>query len=491
MGLFKRTGTRPRTSANGPTSQGSRPGAGGSAETDTPAASQAAGPNASPSTSSRSSREKPLRGPLDSNISAAFVVVKDKVQQELIEDLDQNPTTLDLENGRALIEPIFARAVTAAGLVLSRTERQRLFEMVVAEILGYGPIQPLLNDDSVSEIMVNGPHKVYAERGGRLVLTDVRFQDNHHVMRVVERILAPLGRRVDESSPMVDARLPDGSRVNVIIPPLAIDGPTVTIRKFSKRPLTVEDLIRFGSFTEEFAQFIKACVVSRLNIIVSGGTGSGKTTMLNVLSSFIPDDERIVTIEDSAELQLRQEHVVRLETRPPNIEGKGAITIRDLVINSLRMRPDRIVVGECRGGEALDMLQAMNTGHDGSMSTLHSNSPRDTLSRLETMVLMAGMDLPLRAIRQQIASAIDMVVHVERLRDGSRRVIYCTEVLNMEGDTILTQDIFRFVEEGFQDGRIVGQLQPTGIRPKVLERMKPDQVELPPHLFGGLRSSRA
>ncbi len=488
MGLFKRTGAKPKTSSNGPSPRktGPAPGQPGSGDP----ASAPPDPGPSPPTSSRRPREKPLRGSLDSNISAAFVVVKDKVQQELIEDLDQNPTTLDLENGRTLIEPIFARAVTAAGLVLSRTERQKLFEMVVAEILGYGPIQPLLNDDSVSEIMVNGPQKVYAERGGRLVLTDVRFQDNHHVMRVVERILAPLGRRVDESSPMVDARLPDGSRVNVIIPPLAIDGPTVTIRKFSKRPLAVEDLIRFGSFTEEFAQFIKACVVSRLNILVSGGTGSGKTTMLNVLSSFIPGDERIVTIEDSAELQLRQEHVVRLETRPPNIEGKGAITIRDLVINSLRMRPDRIVVGECRGGEALDMLQAMNTGHDGSMSTLHSNSPRDTLSRLETMVLMAGMDLPLRAIRQQIASAIDMVVHVERLRDGSRRVIYCTEVLHMEGETILTQDIFHFVEEGFQEGRIVGQLRPTGIRPKVLERMKPDQVELPPHLFGGLGTSR-
>ncbi len=426
-----------------------------------------------------------LRGKGEGGLPAAFVLIKDKVQQELIEDLEQNPMSLDMESGRAIIEPIFARAVAASGLVLSRSERQQLFEMIVADILGFGPLQPLLDDDSVSEIMVNGPHKVYVERGGRLVLTDVRFQDNNHIMRIVERILAPLGRRVDESSPMVDARLPDGSRVNVIIPPLAIDGPAVTIRKFSKKPLTVEDLIRFGSFTEEFAQFIKACVISRLNIIVSGGTGSGKTTLLNVLSSFIPNDERIVTIEDSAELQLRQEHVVRLETRPPNIEGKGAISIRDLVINSLRMRPDRIVVGECRGGEALDMLQAMNTGHDGSMSTLHSNSPRDTLSRLETMVLMAGMDLPLRAIRQQIASAVDLIVHVERLRDGSRRVVYCTEVLNMEGDTILTQDIFRFEEQGFENGRIIGQIRPTGIRPKVLERMKPDQVELPPNLFGG------
>ncbi|RMH38555.1 MAG: CpaF family protein [Gammaproteobacteria bacterium] len=418
----------------------------------------------------------------------AFIVIKDKVQQELLNEFNQSPITLDIESGRQTIEPIFSRALASAGLVLSRAERQQLFDMIVADILGFGPLQPLLEDDSITEIMVNGPRRVYIERGGKLVLTDVKFQDNAHVLRIIERILAPLGRRVDEASPMVDARLPDGSRVNAIIPPLAIDGPSITIRKFSKTPLTVEDLIRFGSFTEEFAKFIEACVISHLNIIVSGGTGSGKTTLLNVLSGFIPDTDRIVTIEDSAELQLRQDHVVRLETRPPNIEGKGAITIRDLVINSLRMRPDRLVVGEVRGGEALDMLQAMNTGHDGSLSTAHSNSPRDTLSRLETMVLMAGMELPLRAIRQQIASAIDLIVHVDRLRDGSRRVMYCTEVLNMEGDTILTQDIFRFEEEGVdEEGRIIGQLQPTGIRPKVLERMKEDQVSLPPDLFAPKR----
>lgn len=412
-----------------------------------------------------------------------FLVIKDKVQQELINDLNQNPAFLDQSSGRDLIEPIFGRAVVSAGLVLSRTERQQLFEMIVADILGFGPLQPLLDDDSISEIMVNGPNQIYVERGGKLVMTDVKFQDNSHALRIIERILAPLGRRVDESSPMVDARLPDGSRVNAIIPPLAIDGPSITIRKFSKKPLTIEDLIRFGSFTEEFAQFIEACVVSHLNIIVSGGTGSGKTTLLNVLSSFIPGTDRIVTIEDSAELQLRQEHVVRLETRPANIEGKGAIHIRELVINSLRMRPDRLVIGECRGGEALDMLQAMNTGHDGSLSTAHSNSPRDTLTRLETMVLMAGMDLPLRAIRQQIAAAIDLIVHVERLRDGSRRVVYCTEVQNMEGETILAQDIFKFEEEGVEDGKIIGRLQPTGIRPKVLDKMKDDQVSLPPTLF--------
>ena len=415
--------------------------------------------------------------------SSAYLVIKDKVQQELINDLNQNPASLDQESGRQLIEPIFGRAIVSAGLVLSRTERQNLYDMIVADILGFGPLQPLLDDESISEIMVNGPYHIYVERGGKLVLSDVKFQDNGHVLRIIERILAPLGRRIDESSPMVDARLPDGSRVNAIIPPLAIDGPSITIRKFSKKGLTIDDLIRFGSFTEEFAKFIEACVMSHLNIIVSGGTGSGKTTMLNVLSSFIPDTDRIVTIEDSAELQLRQEHVVRLETRPANIEGKGAIHIRELVINSLRMRPDRLVIGECRGGEALDMLQAMNTGHDGSLSTAHSNSPRDTLTRLETMVLMAGMDLPLRAIRQQIASAIDLIVHVERMRDGSRRVVYCTEVQNMEGETILAQDIFKFEEEGFENGKIIGKLQPTGIRPKVLDKMKADQVSLPPNLF--------
>lgn len=415
--------------------------------------------------------------------SSTYLIIKDKVQQELINDLKLNPAALDRESGREIIEPIFGRAIVSAGLVLSRTERQSFYDMIVADILGFGPLEPLLTDESISEIMVNGPFQIYVERGGKLVLSDVTFQDNAHVLRIIERILAPLGRRVDESSPMVDARLPDGSRVNAIIPPLAIDGPGITIRKFSKKPLTIEDLIKFGSFTEEFAKFIEACVISHLNIIVSGGTGSGKTTLLNVLSSFIPDTDRIVTIEDSAELQLRQQHVVRLETRPANIEGKGAIHIRELVMNSLRMRPDRLVIGECRGGEALDMLQAMNTGHDGSLSTAHSNSPRDTLTRLETMVLMAGMDLPLRAIRQQVASAVDMIVHIERLRDGSRRIVYCTEVLGMEGETILMQDIFHFVEEGMEDGKVIGRLMPSGIRPKVLDRFKDDQVQLPPDLF--------
>ncbi len=478
MGLFKRT--QPQKNVPDPTPNGGKA-IGALKPVATPPASKPIKTPPSHKTEQTRSATKIEDGA--GTFPPSYFVIKDKVQQELIENYNQRPDTLNSQEGRQVIEPFFNKAIAEAGLVLSRTERNQLFEMIVAEILGFGPIQPLLDDDSVTEIMVNGPNRVYAERGGKLVRVNIKFQDNNHVQRIIERILAPLGRRVDESSPMVDARLPDGSRVNAVIPPLAIDGPSITIRKFSKAPLTVEDLIRFGSFTEEFAQFIEAAVISRLNIIVSGGTGSGKTTLLNVLSSFIPSDDRIITIEDSAELQLRQEHVVRLETRPPNIEGRGEVSIRDLVINSLRMRPDRLVIGECRGGEALDMLQAMNTGHDGSMSTAHSNSPRDTLTRLETMVLMAGMELPLRAIRQQIASAVDIIVHVERMRDGSRRVVYCTEVVGMEGETIVTQDIFHFVEEGFQDGRIIGSLRPTGIRPKVLERMKEDQVSLPSGLF--------
>jgi pilus assembly protein CpaF len=369
--------------------------------------------------------------------------------------------------------------------VVSRIEREQMIALIMADILGYGPIQPLLDRDDISEVMVNGPSQVYIEQKGHLTLTDVKFIDNDHVLRIIERIVAPLGRRIDESSPMVDARLPDGSRVNAIIPPLALGGPSITIRKFKKDSLKVDDLIRFGSMTPEFAQFLKAAVHSGLNIIISGGTGSGKTTLLNVLSSFIPEDERILTIEDAAELQLQQPHVVRLESRPANIEGKGRIGIRELVVNSLRMRPDRIVVGECRGGETLDMLQAMNTGHDGSLTTVHSNGARDTLSRLETLVLMAGMELPLRAIRQQIASAIDVIVHQDRLRDGTRKVTQCSEVLGMEGETIVMQDIFRFDQTGIdEDGKILGELRPTGLRPRVNERIEQAGIHLPPSVFG-------
>jgi pilus assembly protein CpaF len=336
--------------------------------------------------------------------------------------------------------------------------------------------------------MVNGANKVFVERKGKLEHVNVSFESDDHLMRIIDRIVSPLGRRVDESSPMVDARLPDGSRVNAIIPPLALNGPTLTIRKFSKKPLTVEDLIRFGTLTQEAVEFLRACVMSRLNAVVSGGTGSGKTTLLNVLSGFIPEDERIVTIENAAELQLRQEHVVTLESRPPNIEGKGEVSIRELVINSLRMRPDRIVVGECRSGEALDMLQAMNTGHDGSLTTLHANSPRDALARMETMCLMAGMDLPMRAIREQIASAMDLIIQQARMRDGSRKVITITEVQGMEGDVIVMSDIFVFEQQGIEDGRVIGRLKPTGLRPKFIEKIEASNIHLPPTIFGiGMR----
>ncbi|MCD2137991.1 CpaF family protein [Salinicoccus halitifaciens] len=352
------------------------------------------------------------------------------------------------------------------------------------DLTGYGPINPLLLDEDVSEVMVNGPKHVYAERKGKLSLTDVTFRDDDHVMAVLEKILSPLGRRVDESSPMVDARLKDGSRVNAIIPPLALGGPTITIRKFAKDPFTIHDLIRFGTLTEEMAAFIQACVEGKLNIFVSGGTGSGKTTTLNVLSSFISNKDRIVTIEDAAELQLGQEHVVSLETRPANIEGTGAVTIRDLVRNSLRMRPDRIVIGEVRSGEALDMLQAMNTGHDGSLATGHSNSPRDMVSRLETMVLMAGMDLPIKAIREQIAGALHLIIQQSRLNDGTRRITSITEVQGMEGDVIVLQDIFVFKQDGVGgDGKIIGKLVPTGIRPQFYEQLEQEGIDLPAALF--------
>ncbi|MCL6517840.1 MAG: CpaF family protein [Alicyclobacillus sp.] len=370
------------------------------------------------------------------------------------------------------LDPLVRRVVEEAQLPLSRYERDRMMEELLAEARGYGPIDALLRDPDVSEIMVNGPNQVYVERRGRLQKTPVRFLDDAHVMRVIDKMVAPLGRRIDEASPMVDARLPDGSRVNAIIPPLAVHGPTLTIRKFARDPFQVEDLIRLGTLSEPMAAFLRACVAGRMNIVVSGGTGSGKSTTLNVLSSFIPDGKRVITIEDAAELQLRQEHVVTLETRPPNAEGKGAVTIRDLVRNSLRMRPDRIVVGEVRGGEALDMLQAMNTGHDGSLTTAHANSPRDCLRRLEVMVLMAGMDLPLRAIREQIASAVDVIVQQARLRDGTRRVVRITEVLGMEGDSVVVQDLFEFVETGRDaEGRVTGVHRPTGVVPAFVQRL--------------------
>jgi pilus assembly protein CpaF len=385
---------------------------------------------------------------------------------------------------RRQIEEIFGRVIDEEGLALTRAERVRMLEQITDEIIGLGPMEPLLRDDTVTEIMVNGPRQVYIERSGRLELTNVVFQNDDHVMRIIDRIIAPIGRRIDESSPMVDARLTDGSRVNAIIPPLSLIGPVITVRKFSASPFTVDDLIRFGTSTPEMFDFLRACVEARLNIFVSGGTGSGKTTTLNVLSSFIPNDERIITVEDAAELQLRQEHVVTLESRPPNIEGRGAVPIRELVRNCLRMRPDRIIVGECRGGEALDMLQAMNTGHDGSMSTGHANSPRDMLARLETMVLMAGVDLPLRAIREQVSSAVDLIVHQSRLKDGTRRIVNITEVQGMEGDVIVMQDVFVFEQTGVVEGKIQGRLRPTGIRPKFVEKFEVMGIHLPRGLFG-------
>jgi pilus assembly protein CpaF len=368
---------------------------------------------------------------------------------------------------------------------LSTADRTQLVQDLTDDVLGYGPISALLSDPDVNEVMVNGPSRVYVERHGKLVKSGASFIDENHLRRIIEKIVAQVGRRVDESTPMVDARLPDGSRVNAVISPLAIGGPFLTIRKFATDPFTVDDLINFGSFSRTVAQFLDACVKGRLNIIVSGGTGTGKTTALNVLSSFIPHDERIVTVEDAKELQLHQEHVLSLESRPPNIEGKGEVRIRDLVRNTLRMRPDRIVVGECRGGEALDMLQAMNTGHDGSITTIHSNSPRDTLARIETMVLMAGMDLPVRAIREQMASAIDLIVHLTRLRDGTRRVTHVSEVQGMEGDVIVLQDLFLFdfgmgVDES---GKFLGHLKSTGIRPKFGERLADHGIRLRPEIF--------
>jgi pilus assembly protein CpaF len=385
---------------------------------------------------------------------------------------------------RALLAEQFPIALDEERLTLNRTDRLRLQDAVLAEIVGYGPIQDLVLDDSVSEIMVNGPRQVWIEREGKLYLTDITFANTEHVIRVIQRIVAPLGRRCDESSPMVDARLPDGSRVNAIIPPLSLVGPTLTIRKFRRSPLGPTDLLRNGTITNNALQFLRACVQGRLNIVVAGGTGAGKTTLLNALSSYISARERIVTIEDAAEVRLQQMHVITLETRPPNVEGTGEVTIRDLFRNVLRMRPDRIVIGECRGAEALDMLQAMNTGHDGSLTTIHANGPRDALSRIETMVLMAGHELPLRAIREQTVAALDLVVYIERLQDGTRRVTQISEVRGLEGDVITMQDVFAFHREGFDGDRVVGGLRPTGIRPSFNDKLVARGIDMPAPWFG-------
>lgn len=450
-------------------------------------------PNQSPNSGNDIQNQIPSQGPLQQRrvISTSvqssqdtYQDLKTRVQTKLLSEIDPSVDVSKVAEVRKTIQDLFEQILVEENFVLSRSEKSRLFEQITAEILGFGPLQPLLEDDTITEIMVNGAKNLFVERRGKLQKVPLSFENNEHVMRIIERIVAPLGRRIDESSPYVDARLPDGSRVNAVIPPISLVGPVLTIRKFSKSPITVDQLVQFGSITPEALAFLDACVKARINIVISGGTGSGKTTLLNVLSSFIPADERIVTIENAAELQLRQEHVVTLESRPANIEGKGEITIRDLVVNALRMRPDRIIVGEIRDSAALDMLQAMNTGHDGSMTTAHSNSPRDTLSRLETMTLMAGMDMPVRAIREQVSSAIELVVHQERMRDGTRKVTAITEVSGMEGDIITMMDIFVFEQVGFENNKVVGRMRPTGLRPKFMNKIEASGIHLPPAVFG-------
>ncbi|HNR46819.1 MAG TPA: CpaF family protein [Anaerolineaceae bacterium] len=435
-----------------------------------------------------SSSMPPARVPMPSmgGQQDKYTDIKNRVQTKLLTTLNPQMDVSRVDEVRRAILELFEQILDEENIVLSRPERNRMFEQIVAEILGFGPLSALLDDESTTEIMVNGYKNIYVERKGKLFKVPMAFESNEHVMRIIERIVAPLGRRIDESSPYVDARLPDGSRVNAVIPPISLVGPVITIRKFSKKPITIEQMVDYGSITAEAVEFLRAAVIARINIIISGGTGSGKTTLLNVLSGYIPDDERIVTIENAAELQLRQEHVVTLESRPANIEGRGEITIRQLVVNALRMRPDRIVVGEIRDEAALDMLQAMNTGHDGSMTTAHSNSPRDTLSRLETMTMMAGMDLPARAIREQVSSAIDLVIHQERMRDGTRKVTYISEVTGMEGEVITLTDLFFFEQTGLNPntGKVEGRLRASGLRPKFMDRIEAAGIKLGPNIFG-------
>ncbi len=411
-----------------------------------------------------------------------FLKIRDSVQKEMIANT-KNGNAMKSDQLRTLIEEHYNHVLEEQNILYNHATRTKMLDWVVADIIGYGPIEPLLSDPDITEIMVNGYDQIYVERFGLIEPTQVKFEDDAHLLRVIDRIVSPIGRRIDEASPMVDARLPNGYRINATIPPLSLDGPILTVRKFATRPFLVQDLIANGTLTDGLAKFLKACVEARINLVVSGGTGTGKTTFLNVLSSFIPIGDRVITIEDTAELQLKQPHVVRLEKRPPNIEGKGEITIRQLVVNALRMRPDRIVVGECRSGEALDMLQAMNTGHDGSMTTIHSNGPRDALRRIETMVLMAGMELPLKAIREQVSAAIELVVHLERLRDGTRKIVKVSEVQGMEGDTIVMQDLFVFKQSGITNGVVQGHQESTGIRPRFMEKFAANNVTIPESAF--------
>lgn len=482
MSLLRRTITPNQPAGQKP----GAPAAGGSAE-ETEARRQAA------IQAQRAAQQAGQRGaagskppPKGDNVSD----LKSRVQNRLMAELDPTSDLSRTEEVREQIQHLFNQILTEENMLLNKSERDRLFEAVVADILGLGPLDALMKDDTISEVMVNGPKMVFIETKGHPHLSGVTFENDDHVMRVIDRIVAPLGRRVDESSPLVDARLKDGSRVHVVIRPIALCGPTITIRKFSKKPLQISDLIKFGSMSPEVGEFLRACVIGALNMVVSGGTGSGKTTLLNVLSGFIPNDERIITVENAAELQLQQEHVVSLESRPANIEGRGMVTIQDLVMACLRMRPDRIVVGECRGGEALDMLQAMNTGHDGSLTTLHANTPRDAIARLEVMCLMAGMDLPVRAIREQIASAVNCIVQQQRIRDGSRKILAVTEVQGMEGEMITMSDIFEYEQTGYEKNKIVGRIRPTGIRPKFVEQIEDAGITLPPSIFGISRSNR-
>lgn len=417
-----------------------------------------------------------------SELENDFTVIRDAVQRDLL-TLTNNESNIESNQLNRMIEDCFNQTLEEKKIFYNHSTRDQMLKWVISDIIGYGPIEPLLKDPEITEIMVNGYNEVFVERYGLIEQIPVKFENDAHLRRIIDRIVSPIGRRVDENSPMVDARLPNGNRVNATIPPLSLGGSILTVRKFSARPFTAQDLIANGTMSVASANFLKACVEGRVNLVVSGGTGTGKTTFLNVLSSFIPPRERVITIEDTAELQLHQVNLVRLEKRPPNIEGKGEITIRQLVVNALRMRPDRILVGECRAGEALDMLQAMNTGHDGSMTTIHSNGPRDTLRRIETMVLMAGMELPLKAIREQVASSIELVIHLERMKDGSRKIVQVSEVQGMESDTIVMQDLFIFKQTGIKNGVVQGDLMATGLRPRFLQKLVANSIELPDNVF--------